>query len=365
MRTDAIANTTEDPLYATYRGNTGAVTPRTLTYTLPTKAATKVDLRLHFAERAAANNSAGKRLFDIDVEGQTVRHNFDIFAAAGALNTATVLGINNVTVKGGSLELALKATADYPAISAIEVLCQGTCPVDNTAPAAPSGLSADGAQIGVALDWDDSAASDLVGYRVFRSASATGTFTELTTTPVAVSSYVDTAAPANTPAYYRVVAVDTSDNVSGPSDVVSATRPVPVQQAVRINTGGPAQTVGGTTWSACSSTTACSGWVSGGNAYSEADTVTGLPAGTNNTMFQSEWTGTATTGQRAFGFAVPVTERPVHGPTALRRAEQDRCQHAHLRRPPRGRHGAVELRHLVAGRWDRQGDRAAVPGHGD
>ena len=179
---------------------------------------TKVDLRLHFAERAAANNTAGKRLFDIDVEGETVRQDFDIFAAAGGLNTATVLGINNVTVKGGSLELALKATADYPAISAIEVLCQGTCPVDTTAPAAPTGLTADGAQAGVTLDWDDSAATDLVGYRVYRSASAGGTFTELTSTPVATSTYVDTTAPANIEAFYRVVAIDTSDNVSAPSE---------------------------------------------------------------------------------------------------------------------------------------------------
>ena len=192
------------------------VTPRTLTYTLPTKAVTKVDLRLHFAERAAANNTAGKRLFDIDVEGETVRRNFDIFAAAGGLNTATVLGDQQRDRQGRLARARAKATADYPAISAIEVLCQGTCPVDTTAPAAPTGLTADGTQAGVTLDWDDSPATDLVGYRVYRSASAGGTFTELTSTPVATSTYVDTTAPANTEAFYRVVAVDTSDNVSAP-----------------------------------------------------------------------------------------------------------------------------------------------------
>ena len=311
-RTDAIAGTTDDPLYATYRGNTGSVTPRTITYALPTKAATKVDLRLHFAERAAGNNAAGRRLFDIDVEGKTVRSGFDIYTAAGGLNTATVLAVNNVTVHGGVLDLALRATADYPAISAIEVLCQGSCPVDTTAPAAPTGLSATGAQSGTTLDWTDAPETDVVGYRVYRSSTAGGTFDELTSSPVPTSSYVDATAPANVESFYRVVAVDTSDNVSAASTVVSATRPVPVQQPVRINAGGPAQTVGGTTWSVCSSTTACSGWVSGGNPYSEADTITGLPAGTNNTLFQSEWTGGATgtnpvaVGQRAFGFSVPV-----------------------------------------------------------
>ena len=100
VRTDAIAGTTEDPLYATYRGNTGGVTPRTLTYTLPTKACDQ-------GRPAAALRRAGRRQ---QRGGQaTLRHRrrgqdrapgFDIFAAAGGLNTATVLGINNVTVDG-------------------------------------------------------------------------------------------------------------------------------------------------------------------------------------------------------------------------------------------------------------------------
>jgi hypothetical protein len=59
------------------------------------------------------------------------------------------------------------------------------------------------------------------------------------------------------------------------------------------------------------STTACSGRVTGGNPYSENDTVTGIPTGMNNTMFQSEWTGGQASGVpvggRAFGFSVPVS----------------------------------------------------------
>ena len=247
-RTDAIAGTTDDELYATYRGNTGSVTPRTLTYALPTKAATTVDLRLHFAERAASNAAAGRRLFDIDVEGQTRRTDFDIFRAAGGLNTATVLKINNVVLTGGVLDLALRASVDYPAISAIEVLCQGACPVDTTAPVAPTGVRATGAQTGVTVAWDSAPETDVAGYRVYRSAAAEGPFTELTSTPIDRRTYVDTTAPANLTSYYRVVAVDTSDNASAPSAIVSAVRPVPVQSPVRINTGGPAQTVGGVTW---------------------------------------------------------------------------------------------------------------------
>ena len=308
VRTDAIAGTTEDPLYATYRGNIGAVTP--------------AHADLHAAHQgrdqgrpAAALRRAGRRQ---QHGGQAaLRHRRRGRDRASELRHLRGRGRSQhrhgarhqQRDRQGRLARArAEGHGRLPRRSPrSRCSARAACPVDTTAPAAPTGLTADGTQAGVTLDWDDSPATDLVGYRVYRSASAGGTFTELTSTPLAASTYVDTTAPANTEAFYRVVAIDTSDNVSAPSSVVSATRPVPVQQPVRINTGGPAQTVNGTTWSACSSTTACSGWVSGGNAYSETDTVTGLPAGTNNTMFQSEWTGTATTGQRAFGFAVPVT----------------------------------------------------------
>ncbi|GGL95159.1 hypothetical protein GCM10011594_13590 [Nakamurella endophytica] len=304
-----IAGTDDDVLYRTYRGNVGNVAQdqRVLSYSLPARGATAVDVRLHFAERASGNNTVGKRLFDIEAEGKVVRKDFDIFAAAGGQNTATVLPINNVQIVNGALNLSFRATVDYPSIAAIEVLCQGPCPVDTTAPAAPTGLTATAGTAGVALDWADNTESDLMGYDVYRSTSATGTFTKLTSTPVTGSAYTDASAPAATTLYYRVTASDSSENASAPSATVSATTPAPpTPTAIRINTGGAAQTVNGVAWSACSSLTACSGWVSGGNPYSEADTVTGIPAGMNNTIFQSEWTGTATTGSRAFGFAVPV-----------------------------------------------------------
>ncbi len=304
-----IAGTVDDALFRTYRGNVGNVpqAQRVLTYALPTRGATTVDVRLYFAERAAGNNTAGKRLFDISVEGRTVRSNFDIFAAAGGQNTATVLPINDVTVTGGMLELGFSASVDYPSIAAIEVLCDGTCPVDTTAPGAPTGLTAVAATSGVTLDWADNTEADVVGYDVFRSTTATGTFTKLNATPVTASTYVDAAAAASSSFAYQVKAVDSSENISAASNTVTVTTPAPPTQApIYINTGGPTQTVGGITWQGCTSLTACNNWVSGGNPYSEADTITGIPAGLNNTMFQSEWTGGGTTGARAFGYQIPV-----------------------------------------------------------
>ncbi|MTD16945.1 choice-of-anchor D domain-containing protein [Nakamurella sp. YIM 132087] len=303
-----IAGTDDDTLYRTYRGNVGNVAQaqRVLTYTLPSKGATKVDVRLHFAERAAANNTAGKRLFDIEVEGAAVRRNFDIYVAAGGQNTATTLTVPNVTVVGGTIDLAFRASVDYPSIAAIEVLCQGSCPpADTTAPAAPTALTGTAGSGGVTLDWADNTEADLAGYRVFRSSSATGTFTAIGT--ATTSEFTDTSVTTGATVYYQVRAFDSSENESAASATASVTPPLPA--TIRINTGGPAQTVSGTTWSACSSLTACSNWVSGGNAYSEADTITGIPAGMNNTIFQTEWTGGGSTavGARAFGFSVPVT----------------------------------------------------------
>jgi len=127
---DPIAATDDDPLYRTYRGNVGnvAVAQRVLTYKLPLPAGVSaVDLRLHFAERYSGNNAVGKRLFDIEAEGAALRQSFDIFAAAGAINTAAVLDLTNVAVRDGELTLVFRAVADYPAINAIEVLCRTTC----------------------------------------------------------------------------------------------------------------------------------------------------------------------------------------------------------------------------------------------
>ena len=91
--------------------------------------------------------------------------------------------------------------------------------------------------------------------------------------------------------YYQVTAVDSAGNESVRSATVNATRPDTTRPTIRINAGGPAQTCPARPGRPARRSTACSNWVTGGNAYSETDTITGIPAGLNNTMFQSEWTG--------------------------------------------------------------------------
>ena len=99
-------------------------------------------------------------------------------------------------------------------------------PADTTAPATPKGLTATPSQSGIALDWNNNTESDLAGYNVYRSDAAGGTFTRLNSTPLASSQYDDTQAPVSQYSYYRVTAIDTSGNESGPA-TDSAYRPAP------------------------------------------------------------------------------------------------------------------------------------------
>jgi hypothetical protein len=208
-------------------------------------------------------------------------------------------------VTDGAVTLDFITRRENAKVSAIEII-----PVDTTPPGAVTGVTATGSATGIALGWGASTASDLAGYNVYRSTSATGTFTKVNGALVSGTTYADGTAAAGAASYYQVSAVDTAGNESVRSATVSATRPAATRPTIRINAGGPAQTVSGTTWSGCASASACSGWVTGGFAYSEADAITGVPAGMNNTLFQSEWTGGQTNGTpvgaRAFGFDVPV-----------------------------------------------------------
>ena len=188
-----IANTNDDVIYRTYRGNVGNVgqAQRVLTYQIPTQGLTNMDLRLHFAERASGNDMPGDRLFDVVAEGDTVLHNFDILSASGGQNTATVVPINGVHVTDGFLTLVFRAEADYPSIAGIEVLCPGACPPpDTTPPPAPGSLTASVVGPDVQLDWP-TVAGDTGGYNVYRSSTSGGPYTLLNQGLVTVSRYTD------------------------------------------------------------------------------------------------------------------------------------------------------------------------------
>jgi hypothetical protein len=146
----------------------------------------------------------------------------------------------------------------------------------------------------------------LTDYDIFAEVGTTTAVIETATVEV-TDGVLDLAftATVNQP---KVSAIEVLEILDG--EVPAAT------DTVRINTGGPEQSVDGTVWSACSSLTNCNGWVSGGFAYTEMQTIADVPANTNQTIFHSEWTGGAAgpagtivpVGERAFGFDIPVTD---------------------------------------------------------
>lgn len=126
-----ITNTKNPDIYRTYRAKLGSGTmpieDRILSYNLPVSAAGKYDLRLHFVEiyfgvSGGGSGGIGRRVFDINIEGQTLLHNFDITAAAGSPMTAVVVPIEGIQVNDGFLNIDFKADVNFGAISGIEVL---------------------------------------------------------------------------------------------------------------------------------------------------------------------------------------------------------------------------------------------------
>ena len=80
---------------------------------------------------------------------------------------------------------------------------------------------------------------------------------------------------------------------------------------LRLNAGGPAQSVDGALWSGCPARDACQGWVQGGFAYAEPDAaIAGVSVPANADLYRSEWTGGASqgvpAGASAFSLHFPI-----------------------------------------------------------
>lgn len=106
-----------------------------------------------------------------------------------------------------------------------ESAASNTVRTDVTPPTAVASLTATPQPESIILSWAANADTDLAGYRVYRSDLPDGLYTLLSGgTPLAGTTFVDTASPGGFTWHYRVVAVDVSNNESEPA-AVSAERP--------------------------------------------------------------------------------------------------------------------------------------------
>lgn len=85
----------------------------------------------------------------------------------------------------------------------------------------------------VTLHWEPNNELDLAGYRIYRSTSIDGPYSELNTTPMTSTSYTDTDVADIVYYYYKLMAVDLSNNESVPTDIIRS-RAVTLNQGILI-----------------------------------------------------------------------------------------------------------------------------------
>ncbi len=90
------------------------------TYTIPGfTAGSSHTVRLHFAETFWT--AAGKRKFNVSINGTQVLTNFDIFAAAGAMNKATIQQFTGNANASGQYVIQFTSVLDKSLVSGIEI----------------------------------------------------------------------------------------------------------------------------------------------------------------------------------------------------------------------------------------------------
>jgi len=207
----------------------------------------RVDTLLHMQFPASASSSTAVRTpaawecvlpngtYDVTVSVGDAAANFDSthrinLEGALALGPFTPTSANRfasatkrVAVNDGRLTLDAKGGTNTK-INYVEI-AQSTMPADTVAPDAPGSLTATAGDARVSLSWAASAASDVAGYRVYRSTSMPVPISNPISGSSLVSgtSFTDTTAQNAVAYHYVVVAVDTSANASGSSPTATAT----------------------------------------------------------------------------------------------------------------------------------------------
>ena len=208
------------------------------TYTIPGfGSGSSQTVRLHFAETFFS--TTGSRVFNVKINGTQVLTNFDIVAAAGAMNKAVIEQFTEAANSSGQYVIQFTSVVNNSLVSGIEITSGSTtC----TVPTAPSGLSATAASSSqINLSWTASTSSCAVTYSVFRS--TTSGFTPSSSNQIAsgVTStfFSDTGLACNT-TYFYVVKAANSGGTSAASSQTSATTQACPSSTIQINSGGPA-----------------------------------------------------------------------------------------------------------------------------
>jgi hypothetical protein len=158
-------------------------------------------------------------------------------------DTGLITGTIEAGASAGS-PYAVDATVTDSATASATAWFTWTVQPASGAPAAPTGLSGVVTVVGIDLDWANSPEPSVVGFNVYRSTAVDGPFSKLNGALLTTSAYSDATAPIGQTAFYRVTAVDTTDQESDPA-ATSLTRRVGfvASRTATIKTGTTIQIV--------------------------------------------------------------------------------------------------------------------------
>jgi hypothetical protein len=222
---------------------------------LPAGAAYTV--RLHFAE--IAFTQAGRRVFNVAVNGTQVLTNFDIVAAAGAAYKAHVRDIATNANGSGQIVVQYTSVVDNAKASGIELLSDTGTPT-NQAPTVATAASANpnpvtGSTSTLSVLGADDAGEAGLTYTWSVTGTPPGTVTfSANQTNAAKSTTATFSAPGN---YALLATIRDAGGLTATSNVAVTVSNPPGTAAFRINAGGGAVAPftsdqyfsGGTTWS--------------------------------------------------------------------------------------------------------------------
>jgi fibronectin type 3 domain-containing protein len=206
----------------------------TFTYTFPGLTPdANYTVRLHFAE--VFWTAAGKRLFNVAINGVNVLSKFDIFATAGGSNIAVVKSFTTTANSSGQIAVAFTGGGvDQPEISGIEILTDGPPPI----PAAPINLAATAGNGQVLLSWKSGNGPGGT-YSVFRGTTPDGEASTPIANGLTATNFTDTTVTNLTTYYYTVKTVNQTAS-SSPSNEVTSVPGAPLTRTpiYQVHAGG-------------------------------------------------------------------------------------------------------------------------------
>jgi hypothetical protein len=243
IRTTGVTNPAPQAVYQSYRyGN--------FSYTIPGLTANaSYTVRLHFAETYW--KAAGKRIFNVSINGNQVLTKFDIFATAGGAAIAVVEQFNATASTTGTINIRFSTVVNNAQVNGIEVL-EGTSatptstPTSTPTPTSTSGgvptVSSSGgvpatpaseelhagSDSSITMSWP--ASPGATSYRIYRSTTSGGEGN----TPIAstsATSYKDSNLSSTPIYFYQLTAVNAAGESARTAEDASKTPPP-------IGTGG-------------------------------------------------------------------------------------------------------------------------------